>query len=243
MSKIPENKLKEKLDVEYQKLDSQKPREYADICYGIIGIKKENSLVERYKQSLYNDVKNFLKYYIKSFETEDYGYDIPNEDKVIKAINALSRKESLAMCRYTRVIFEKHGFDTTFIESKAKQLKILIAWNEKHYTKYLLLLSSYNVWTLFMSYMFYVCIVLIILLPAPIECFSILDVNLHEFTQNSPKNYLLNTLAIVSGSDFGQTVEPTGTRGMLLLLTGKIVFYLLITNFILKKLEDYFTID
>lgn len=243
MSQLPEFKLKDQLDIEYQKLDATKPREYADICYGIIGIKKGNQLVERYRRSLYNDVKHFLMNYLQSFETEDYGYDIPNEVKVKDAIDALPRKESLAMYRYARVLYEERGYDTAFIERRVNQLKTLIALNEKHYLKFLLQLSSYNVWTLLLSYLLFVCVVLIILLPAPFECFSILDVNLHEFAQSAPKNYLLNTLAIVSGSDYGQTVVPTGARGMLLIIVGKIFFYLLIANFILKKLEDYFTID
>lgn len=243
MSQLPEFKLKENLDKEYQKLDVAKPREYADICYGIIGIKKGNHLVERYKRSLYNDVKYFLMNYLQSFETEDYGYDIPNEDKVKKAIDALPPKERLAMYRYARVLYEERGYDTAFIERMVNQLKTLIALDEKHYLFFFLQLSSYNVWTLLLSYMLFVCVVLIILLPAPFECFSILDVNLHEFAQSAPKNYLLNTLAIVSGSDYGQTVVPIGARGMLLLIAGKIIFYLLIANFILKKLEEYFTID
>lgn len=243
MTQLPENKLKETLTVEYQKLDANKPREYADISYGIIGIKKNNRLVERYKQSLYNDVKHFLINYLQSFETEDYGYDVPNEDKVKEAIDSLPQKECLAMYRFARVLYEERGYDTAFIERKVNQLKTIVAFDEKHYFKFLLQLSSYNVWTLLLSYLVFICIVLIVLLPAPFSWFSILDVNLHEFVQSTPKNYLLNTLAIVSGSDYGQTIVPTGTRGMLLLITGKIIFYLLIVNFILKKLEDYFSID
>jgi hypothetical protein len=162
---------------------------------------------------------------------------------VKEAIDSLPPNESLAMYRYARVLYEKHGYETVFIERKVDKLKTLIAFDERHYLKFLLLLSSYNVWTLFLSYMLFVFIVLIVLLPAPYDEFSIIDVNLHEFTQSTLKNYMLNTLAIVSGSDFGQTVVPTGIRGMLLLIIGKVIFYLLIVNFILKKLEAYFKID
>ena len=243
MTQLPVDRLQMKLDAEYQKLDADKPREYADICYGIIGIKNNNPLVERYWQSLYNDVKLFLKNYLQSFETEDYGYDIPNENKVEKAIDALPGKERLAMYRYARVLYEERGYDTAFIERKVNQLKTLIALNEKHYLKFVLQLSSYNIWTLLLSYILFVFVVFLIILPAPFGCFSILEINLHPFTQSVPKNYLLNTMAIIADVDCGQTIVPTGARGMLLLIIGKIIFFLLIANFILKKLEDYFTID
>lgn len=243
MTQLPENKLKEKLDSEYLKLSEVKPREYADICFGIIGIKKGCRLVESYKRSLYNDVKLFLMNYLNSFKTEDYGYDIPNEDKVKEAIDALPRKESLAMYRYAKVLYEECGYDTTFIERKVCQIKALVALDDKRYLKFLLQLSSYNVWTLLLSYVLFVCIVFFILLPAPSDWFSILNVDLHKYVHSPCKNHLLNTLAMIAGLDCGQTVVPTGMRGMLLLIAGKITFYLLIANFILKKLEEYLTLD
>ena len=70
-----------------------------------------------------------------------------------------------------------------------------------------------------------------------------MDVSLHQFSEIPSVNYFMNTLAIASGEDYGQSIVPVNAGGMLLIIIGKIVFYLLIANFVLKKLSDYFNFD
>ena len=75
---IHEATLKSQMDSYYDGItDDSSAREQAEKSYAIIGIKSKNTSLERYRQPLYLDVKQFISQHLNSFDTEDYGYDIP----------------------------------------------------------------------------------------------------------------------------------------------------------------------
>ncbi len=47
----------------------------SEILFLIIQIKHSNIDLSNYKRSLYLDIKKFIKFYIKSTDKKDYGYD------------------------------------------------------------------------------------------------------------------------------------------------------------------------
>ena len=105
-----QNTFKEQIDKYYQSInDGCSARERAERLFAVIGIKQQNRNLESYHQPQYIDVKQFITQYLKSFDTEDYGYDIPNNDKLLKALQSLPLKEQLAMCRYANKLYEDYG--------------------------------------------------------------------------------------------------------------------------------------
>jgi hypothetical protein len=233
------------IDDYYRKVNEENAtaRIKEESLYAIIGIKKKNSELARYGQPLYLDVKHFITEYLGSFETEDYGYDIPNNDKLIEAIESLPQKEQLSLCRFAKNLYEGRGYETRFLESKMDWLRMRIAWGECHIFSWLLRLSSLNVGTLLISYVFFLAVVYVILLPAPFEWMGVLDVVPHDFGTKQFMNGLLNALALATGGDYAPSVTPCGLCGMLLIIAGNVLFYLLIGNFVVKKLSDFFSFE
>lgn len=243
MSQLGQDVLKNQIDNYLLEINKCSAREQAERLYAIIGIKGNYEEIKSYKRPLYLDVKAFITQYLKAFETEDYGYDIPNNEKLLKAISTLPDKEQLAMCRFANKSYEDYGYDSAFLDVRMNKLKMQMACDEHRYLLYLLRWSGSNLKTLFASYSIFILVVFIVLLPAPFEWMGILKTIPQDFVTNPLINHLINTLAIVSGGDFAPEVAPNGLIGMLLIILGKIVFYLLIGNFIVKKITDFFSFE
>lgn len=243
MSQIDQSILKTEIDNCYLNIEMRTAREQADMLYAIIGIKDNYKVFSSYKKPLYLDVKTFITEYLKAFMTEDYGYDIPNNEKLLNAINSLPYKEQIAMCRFARKSYEEYGYDTAFLDTKINDLQMRVARDEHQYLLYLLKWSGSNVKTLLISYALFVFVVYVVLLPSPFAWMGVLHVEITEFVANPIVNHLINTLAVVSGSDFAPMVFPNSLLGMLLIIFGKIMFYLLIVNFVVKKITDLFSFE
>lgn len=243
MSHLTIDKLRDSLDKAYCDLNTENVREYADTCYGIIGIKGNNASVATHKRTLYVDVKDFITHYMMQSDSEDYGYDIPNEERLVHALGYLQPNEQLSLYRYLKSQYNRRGFDASVWDKYINELELKVAWVQHKYVSVILKLSAFNIWTLLFSYLVFVFVVFLVLHDAPFECLGVLDVTLYKFSDIPHVNYFMNTLAIASGEDYGQTIVPVNAGGMLLIIIGKIVFYLLIANFVLKKLSDYFNFD
>lgn len=234
---------KEQLGSYYSKLKSCSARERAEMLYAVIGIKRRYKELEKYERPLYLDVKQFITSHLDSFHTEDYGYDIPNNEKVIEAINSLPLNEQLAMCRYADKLYDGYSYDTSFLDKRINKLRMCLAWKEHRYLSFLLRLSAHNIWSLLASYLLFLIIVYLILLPAPFEWMGVLQIDLYDFGLSPFKNQVMNTLALITGGEFAPRIIPYGLRGMLLIILGNITFYLLIGNFVVKKLMDFFSFE
>lgn len=243
MSHLTVEQLKASLDNAYQTLSTQNVREYADACYSIIGIKGSNSSVVGYKRTLYVDVKDFITHYMMQSDFEDYGYDIPNEARLKHALGYLQPNEQLSLFRYLRVQYNRRGFDASIWDKSINEIGMRVAWDQHRYISALLKLSALNIWTLILSYLIFIFVVFLVLHDAPISWLGVLDVTLHNFSDVPSVNYFMNALAIASGEDYGQSVIPVNAAGMLLIIFGKAVFYILIANFVMKKLSDYFSFE
>lgn len=243
MKQMDQNVLCCKIDEYLDKYNECSEREKAERLFAIIGIKGNNEIVHSYKSPLYLDVKSFVVHYIKAFETEDYGYDIPNNEKLLNAISFLSDNEQLAMCRFARKTYDENGYDTSFLDKRINEIKMRIALDKHNYFLFILRWSGSNLKTLLLSYLFFIAVVFIVFLPAPYNWMALFQIDLYEYVGNSFINHLLNTLAIVSGADSAPQIIPSGLVGMILLILGKILFYLLIGNFIIKKIADFFSFE
>jgi len=72
---------------------------------------------------------------------------------------------------------------------------------------------------------------------------EIYEVNLHNFSENNFVNYIMNTLALVVDNDnFKPQITPLNLRGMIIYVLGGIIFYVLIANFIIRKITDIINI-
>ena len=227
------------IDKEYKTLIDGNHRLNFNVLFNIIAFKKDHKDYAGFKQPLYLDVKQFLYSYIDAVGGADFGYDFLSEPKIQEAISGLSANEQVAIYRYLCHLYVQRGYDTEPVREMASSAKLQLALKERAYLRYLLLLSSRNIMSLILSYLLFVLVVFVMLLPAPIEQVHFLDTDMAVMCDSFWLNHMMNILALFCGiDDFGPRIIPVGIVGMLLYLAGIIVYFLLIANFIVRKIGD-----
>lgn len=78
------------LDVEYSKIEgnSIELKLQRDVLYNIIDVKRKNNLPD-YRQSLYLDIKQYLKADTEIRSNLDYGYDQTDIDKIKECVESV----------------------------------------------------------------------------------------------------------------------------------------------------------
>src|SRR5690554_5765062 len=96
----------------YNKYKKQSHFHKAEILFLIIQIKKDNKEFKEYKNSLYLDIKKFIKFYIKSTDKKNYGYDKIDINKLTKAIGiAESERQQYELSIYTSRLININGHE------------------------------------------------------------------------------------------------------------------------------------
>ena len=187
------------------------------MLYNIIVTKKDFNIIS-YHNSLYIDIKKFIYAYIKATQSLDYGYDAINNNKIKEVVSFLTPKEQLSIYHILRTSYTNLGLETNWIHNSLKRVEIS-------------------------SYFIYLLILFLVLHPAPHKCLEIYEVNLHNFSENNFANYIMNTLALVVDNDnFKPQITPLNLRGMIIYVLGGIIFYVLIANFVIRKITDVINI-
>lgn len=231
------------LDDLYNSLQAYKHKHNMNILYEIIHVKSAFCMLD-HRQSLYLDVKKFIQSYVFSVAKEDYGYDCILVSKIEEAASHLSDlKMRKSVLQVARRIFSINGYETDDLTSAISKIDLKIALSNHRYLKALCLFLGSNLWTLLFTYLFYILVVGLMLLPAPFEWMSMFNVELKEYSCYPVCNHIINTLALITGNDaLSPFLEPKGILGMIVYCLGIVLFYFFFVNFIFKRIEDYISI-
>lgn len=81
---------------------------------------------------------------------------------------------------------------------------------------------------------------MLILLPAPCEQMAFFNVKLKVYSPLSILNYPLNALCLITGNgSIAPSVVPNGISGVIMYFMGVLLWYILVINFLFKKIEKY----
>lgn len=239
---MTEKQIKLRIQEEYDKINGEQCQNDCQILYNLICMKVIFGL-ENYSRPLYIDVKYFIKNYIKAVDDLDYGYDEIRDEKMFVVCNGLDNNRKLSIYYYIRRICYKRGIEISGLNYRIAMLEYKTAWKNKKYSKSIRLFVSSNIWALLLAYVIYILIVFVCIHPAPFNWMRIYDIELKSFSDNETNNYFLNTLGLLTGeSDLSPTIIPVGIVGMTFYCLGKLMFFVLVANFIMKKIEDYITL-
>ncbi|MCD4758010.1 MAG: hypothetical protein K8R39_07035 [Arcobacteraceae bacterium] len=211
----------------------------------IIRIKKSIYTGENYEKQIYNDLKNWIKYYIISCDENNFGYDVFDKDIIVKMLNLVSYTQQILLYNFIirQLKINSHTNDKIiWCESKIKKIEIfllLTSCNPIDIIKSIFLISSYNVITLLISSFIFLIFVNIIFLPK-----EYLGINIFQITYEIyyKDNFLLNHILNVTNYFFNFSngnfkIILENIYDLVLLLSLKIVFYLIIINFIIKEIS------
>lgn len=234
----------EKLDFLKQELennialfeDTQNEDEKFYILNYIIDIKKTLSVKD---ETVYIDLKKWIRIYISYIENEKYDYDGIDINKISSRISSLNTEHQIAIIDYA-IRLMRFGSYITHIDSLEKlkaDLKIKLLHQNEKYSELMIALGTKNFTNLS------ILLVASVLMWAGIwyllNNFLYLRVGIQmaELATNNASYfcYVSNLLCIVFGID--SDAKIVDFSGLFFVLCAKIYFFLLLTYFILKKLS------
>ncbi len=227
----------------YGSIRPYKHKQNLNIYYSVIHAKKEFGL-EEYNQSLYIDIKKFIHCYIASAAKEDYGYDEILVEKIADtAFHISDKKKQRSLFQLARRLYVLNGYEPDELAGYISKLNFEIAKSEHKYLRAICLFLSSNIWTVLLSYLFYVFVVGLMILPAPYKWMELFYIEFKDFSSNSFFNHFANTLALIIGNEnISPVIIPNGLLGIMVYCIGVVLFYFFFANFLLKKLEDFTSI-
>lgn len=239
-----DREIEQYIESQYGQLKRYQYKANSQILFNLIQVKAQLG-IPNYKQSLYLDVKKFTEAYIKATDNLDYGYDEILISKLLSSVSVLERSQQVSILYNVRRMMWTRGYDTDCLLYEIKKIESKIAWsgNWKQKIYAVCLWISATWWALIASYFVYVFLLGLVLLPAPLDCMQLFSIEFKPLHSDNVINHILNTLGLISGNeDISPKILPIGIMGMGYYLIGKILFYLIIANFIYRKLEEYITL-
>jgi len=237
------NELIEIVRREYERLKtSTNPNEGVNILNNLIVIKHNNPQIIL-ENTIYVCIKMLINKYVELVKINDFGYDLFCFSKLFKVISFLNYKEQLSILNYLFSILDKEfpQIEKECLIHFIKIVKINKIINEKEYKNFpqaLLLYSSLDIISLLISLFLFILLVIIILLPAHFESMELFKIKYESYSDSFIINHVLNVLTLFGNIKNGLVVTASNTLGVILQLSGKTIFILLIVNFIYKKISD-----
>ena len=108
--------------------------------------------VQNSKNSLYLDIKYFISVYLRNKRKKDYGYEDYDRELLLEYVlsSSLSVEKQYKLLVYLKYLLETLSYETAWLSGKIYEKKLKLA-KEKQSIKFLLLLSSRNLWTILIS--------------------------------------------------------------------------------------------
>ena len=236
--------VKDFLDNCYNNISNKEISIQSEIYYSIIQIKKENPDLCNYSQSIYIDIKKFIKNYFDSVEEKDHGYDFIDTKKIINSVEAeYVPSARLELYSFTIRLIKSKNQDELVDEINKKRIltKFEFILHKKSIFKYpegVFLISSYNIFTIAISLFLLSLVGVIIVQEAPLKYFELFSFEYENFCKIDPVNQFLNIIAKPLGLADKFKIIPLNVSGVFLLITFKLIYLSIVVNFLYEKVKD-----
>lgn len=214
----------------------------SQFMFNIIEIKIKFNLKD-YRYSLYTDIKLFLKYYIKCREFKDYGYDSLNHDKILQYINYLAPQKSLNLLLYLKRTLQKSFNDVDWLDKPISKTKVRIYMSKYNILMAILYKSTYSLVNMIIFLLFLFFIICLILYPVSDPIIPMFEIEHGTYHSNSIINHIINVCGLILNLDLKCKVTTLSSSGVILYGIGKLLFWIVISNFVLLKIEKKLSIE
>lgn len=223
--------------------EEMSPSKKVNLINNIIRIKKSVYTKNTYESQIYSDIKLWLTNYVKSLDEHDYSYDIFSKDTILKMISLVSSTKQTSLYYYLirqLKIYSHTNDKVSWCESQIKKLEIKILWescNIFNIFRLIFSISSYNLLMLLITSLIYIAILNIVFLPEEYIGIQLFTIEYEEYYKN---NFILNHILNVTNYLFNFCngsfkIIADSILDMIILILVKIIFYLLIINFMVKE--------
>lgn len=200
--------------------------------------------VQNAKNSLYLDIKYFISVYLCNKRKKDYGYEDYDKELLLEYIlsSNLSIEKQYRLLTYLKYLLETLSYETAWLSEKIFDKKLRLAKKQKS-IKYLLLLSSRNLWSILISILSLYFIECIILLPAPLSCMEWYTFQKVTISSNIFINHLANVITLHFDCIDNSAKISFSTLGLVSLVLWNVVYVVVGVNFLFKNLFASFNVD
>lgn len=212
----------------------------ANLIYSLIQLKLNSDRTST-SESVYIDVKNFIKVYIISIENKDYGYDVLDTKKIIKAISFLpniNNQYKLLQYAYRNLKADEFEEESLIIKNKLNRIKTSILNSNNKFFYSFIHQCSFSVKTISISMFILFAITAIIFLPAPHESMELYNIKYENYDSNFYVNHVLNIMSKIAGINNKFTIETSSIVGLISLIFLKFLYVIFIMNFLYEKMKD-----
>lgn len=195
-------------------------------------------------RNIYIYIKLLIEKYIEVIKYSDYGYDTFNYIKLEQVLYYISLSQRVSILKYTisRIANELPDFEKDwFINQKNIAEISLIKQNFKKNPKVFRLIALYagkNTYYTLISILIVFLIPVIVLLPAPIPQLIWFEISYNNYSDVYFVNHILNLLGFFADIDNDFNIEPQNALASFFFIFYKIIFIILIANFLYTKITD-----
>ena len=154
----------------------------------------------------------------------------------------LSIEKQYRLLTYLKYLLETLSYETAWLSEKIFDKKLRLAKKQKS-IKYLLLLSSRNLWSILISILSLYFIECIILLPAPLSCMEWYTFQKVTISSNIFINHLANVITLHFDCIDNSAKISFSTLGLVSLVLWNVVYVVVGVNFLFKNLFASFNVD
>jgi hypothetical protein len=193
---------------------------------------------------LYWLTKDLIKTYIIGIDKRKFiGYDSLNLNRILKFISYFDLTHRVNLLKFTVRELKSNQYEEEAhtVELELNKLELKNTWEKyrvKRPFKLLFHLTTFNLCSIVISILIIPIIGIILFYPFGTPIFHLYDVSYEHITNDFISNHIANCLMTFVGFD-GISIKPTGIFGSLLILFGKIMFFVAIFNFFLDKMSKH----
>lgn len=217
----------------YQKLESQNSILQMKIHSG------DASLISE----VYVDIKYLIKYYIKSCEEKQHGYDDIDMTKIFSYVDILNIEQKAKVLAYLRRMLILNGFEDekemcentlsdVNCELYLKKISVI------NVLKFLYIKSTNKIPITLASLILSFLIFYVVLLPTKIKYFQLFEIEYVKVSNIFWLNHFINLLFGLLQIDDDFKVKPLNWIGGFLVVFAKLLFVLLIINVLIKGISS-----
>jgi hypothetical protein len=210
---------------------------------------KKCRTVENYEDfEAFKDMKIILGNYVELYDKRAYRYYDLTVDKIKKMLSFFdSYKQKDLLSYFIKKLVLSGNTEKAkeiikylnAVEIKCSYNDLLIGKNKrKSFINIIHKGSAYNLWTLTFSIILILLTSMLILSPAPFEFMEILEIQKKSIVGSTFLNNLSNLLLYLFGIDYKMEIKPINGFGVLLVIALKLLFILIIANYLIKELLD-----
>lgn len=214
-----------------------------NIQFNLIALKNINKKHE----DNYCDVKKLINYSVENLKSGAFGYDAINYSKIENVLNYLSHKERVSVLKYGLSILTKElpEYDKEWFIRRINVEKIADIFKNKeilNYPKAFFLYCSLNITHLTLVFLVSFFIVYLVLLPTRNVYFQLFELDYQPYSNDFLYNHALNVLTLFSGLSNGLIIRPLSPFAVLIIIFSKVLFIVIIVNFVYRKVTDKISI-